>query len=225
MKKENVHAGHRERMRQRYREHGLENFADHEVLELLLYYTIPRGDVNGVAHRLLERFGSIAGVLDAPERELKKITGIGDSSALFLHLLPEVFRRYNRPSERIQIHSLAEAGEYFEKYYEGIGCEQLVLMMLDNKMQVIALRVLSTGAPDRVQVDTRRLMELVLSDNAVQVIIAHNHPHGRSMPSRADLETTITIRRSLETIHVQLLDHIVVGDDGYYSFTKNHCLK
>ena len=98
-------------------------------------------------------------------------------------------------------------------------------MMLDNKMQVIALRVLSTGAPDRVQVDTRRLMELVLSDNAVQVIIAHNHPHGRSMPSRADLETTITIRRSLETIHVQLLDHIVVGDDGYYSFTKNHCLK
>lgn len=225
MNEKNVHTGHRERMRQRYQAHGLDNFADHEVLELLLYYTIPRGDVNGIAHRLLERFGTIAEVLDAPERELKKISGIGDSSALFLHLLPAVFRRYNRPSERVQIHSLAEAGAYFQKYYQGVSCEQLVLMMLDNKTQVIAVRVLSTGAPNRVAVDTRRLMEMVLSDNAVQVIISHNHPHGRAMPSRADLETTATIRRSLETIRVELLDHIVVGDDGYYSFAKNHCLK
>lgn len=225
MKKENIHTGHRERMRQRYRQYGLDNFADHEVLELLLYYTIPRGDVNALAHKLLQHFGSIAGVLHASEQELKKIPGIGENSALFLHLLPEIFQRYHRPNDRKQIRSLTEAGEYFQNYYTGIAKEQLVLMMLDNKMQVIAVRVLATGAPNCVQADMRRLTELVLSDNASQVILSHNHPNSRAMPSRADLETTIAIRRLLETIQVTLLDHIVVGEDGYYSFTKNHCLK
>lgn len=157
------HAKHRERMRKRFLEHGLDNFADHEVLELLLFYAVPRGDVNPLAHRLLDEFGSLANVLEAETPDLCRVEGMGEKTAAFLHLLPPMFRRYQTSKIQGTIYdSTDKIAEYLVKYYIGRPREQLSAVLLDNQCRLIRICDIAEGSATAVKINMRKLLQCVL---------------------------------------------------------------
>ncbi len=213
-----VHSGHRERMRQRFMEHGLDNFSDHEVLELLLYYAIPRGDVNPLAHALLNHFGSLAAVLDADPLELQTVDGVGARTAELLHFMPPLFRRYRLSENNKDVFDTTEkVGRYLTNYYIGHVNELLTVILLDNSCRMLSVQALAEGDPHSVKVNYRALMSAVLRYNAVSVILAHNHPGGTCVPSREDFVETRMVRDFLQKVGVKLVDHIIVAGTEWTS--------
>lgn len=218
-----IHDGHRERKKEQFRRYGLDSFADHEVLEMLLFFAIPRQDTNPLAHRLLERFGTLDDVFSAPPRELKKVEGMGDNAITLIKLLFPICRRV-RLSEgngEIILNSCERSGEYFKKYFYGEKNEVFYEACLDVKGKLLACYRLAEGCVDAVAINPRALVENALAANASRVILAHNHPSGVAMPSTADIRSTDQIRDALEAIGVDLVDHIIVADDDYVSFTAS----
>lgn len=216
------HTNHRERMRQRFLEHGLDNFADHEVLELLLFYAIPRGDVNPLAHRLLDIFGSLANVLEAETPDLCRVEGMGDKTAAFLHMLPPMFRRYQTSKIQGTTYDTTEKiAEYLVKYYIGRPREQLSAVLMDNKCRLIRICDIAEGSATSVKIDLRKLLQCILQYNAADVVLAHNHPRGMCNPSRADIVQTSTIREMLKNIDVRLVDHIIIAEDRWISLATH----
>lgn len=213
-----VHNGHRERMRQRFLEHGLNNFSEHEVLELLLYYAIPRGDVNPLAHRLLDYFGSLRAVLDADPAELIQVDGVGEKTAALLHLMPPLFRRYRLSGHTEAIFDSSEkAGKYLTDYYISHVNELITVMLLDNSCRLLAVKALAEGDPRSVQINYRTMLSEILRCNATNVILAHNHPGGLCVPSREDFIETRQVRDQLRRIDVRLADHIIVAGEEWTS--------
>ena len=222
---EEIHKDHRARMRKRFLEHGLDNFADHEVLELLLYYAMVRGDVNPLAHRLMDEFGSLAGVLEAHPADLCKVKGVGDTVATLLHLMPSLFQRYQMSKTTEKRYDSAEKlAEYLIGYYTDKPREQIVLVLLDNSCRIIRICQISEGSPSTVKIDMRRVLSCVLQYNAASVVLAHNHPRGECMPSRADILQTSVLRDLLKKIDVSLVDHIIVAENHWYSLGANHAI-
>ncbi|WP_432620409.1 JAB domain-containing protein [Butyricicoccus sp.] len=215
------HVNHRERMRQRFLEHGLDNFADHEVLELLLFYAIPRGDVNPLAHRLIDSFGSLANVLEAETEDLCRVEGMGTKTAAFLRMLPPMFRRYQTSKLQGSVFNTTEkVAEYLLRYYIGRPREQLSAVLLDNQCRLIRICDIAEGSTTSVHINIRKLIQCVLQYNAAHVILAHNHPRGRCSPSRADIVQTSTIREMLKNIDVRLVDHIIIAEDQWISLAS-----
>ena len=215
------HAKHRERMRTRFLEHGLDNFADHEVLELLLFYAVPRGDVNPLAHRLLDEFGSLANVLEAETPDLCRVEGMGEKTAAFLHLLPPMFRRYQTSKIQGTIYdSTDKVAEYLVKYYIGRPREQLAAVLLDNQCRLIRICDIAEGSATAVKINMRKLLQCVLQYNAADVVLAHNHPRGMCSPSRADIVQTSPIREMLKNIDVRLVDHIIIAEERWISLAS-----
>lgn len=215
------HTKHRERMRKRFLEHGLDNFADHEVLELLLFYAVPRGDVNPLAHRLLDEFGSLANVLEAETPDLCRVEGMGEKTAAFLHLLPPMFRRYQTSKIQGTIYdSTDKIAEYLVKYYIGRPREQLSAVLLDNQCRLIRICDIAEGSATAVKINMRKLLQCVLQYNAADVVLAHNHPRGMCSPSRADIVQTSTIREMLKNIDVRLVDHIIIAEERWISLAS-----
>ncbi len=213
-----VHKNHRARMRQRLLENGPKNFADHEALELLLYYAIPRGDVNPLAHRLLNEFGSFAGVLEADPIDLCKVEGVGDSVAALLKILPPLFQRYQLSKiQEEKFNSTEKLAGYLVNYYIDKPREQVSVVLLDNSCRIIRICEVGEGSASCVQINMRRLMQSVLQYNAASVVLAHNHPRGDCRASRADILQTSTTRDLLKKVQVNLVDHIIVAEDKWIS--------
>ncbi|MDO5784890.1 MAG: DNA repair protein RadC [Eubacteriales bacterium] len=218
---EEVHKNHRERMRKRLLENGLENFADHEVLELLLYYAIPRGDVNPLAHRLLDEFGSLAGVLEASPADLRRIKGVGDNVAALLTILPPLFQRYQLSKIQEKKYDCTEKlAEYLVSYYIDKPREQVSIVLLDNSCRILRVCEIGQGSASCVQIDTRKLLQCVLQYNAASVVLAHNHPRGDCRASRADILQTSSTRELLKKVSVELVDHIIVAEDKWLSLAS-----
>ena len=212
------HDNHRERMRHRFLEYGLDNFADHEVLELLLFYAIPRGDVNPLAHRLIDSFGSLANVLEAEAADLCRVEGMGTKTAAFLRMMPPMFRRYQTSKLQGSAFDTTEkVAEYLLRYYIGRPREQLSAVLLDNQCRLIRICDIAEGSTTSVHIDTRKLIQCILQYNAAHVILAHNHPRGRCSPSRSDILQTSTVREMLKKIVVRLVDHIIIAEDQWIS--------
>ena len=220
----NIHAGHRERLRERYDRSGMDDYADHEVLELLLTYAIPRGDVNRQAHALVERFGSVAGVLDALPEEICEVEGLGPNAARFLTMMPSVFRRYalGKVTTTRTMDTLAAIGEYLMALYTGITFERVYLLLFDNSMGLIDCVHLADGSVNCSNVTVRRIAELALFKHASGVVLAHNHPRGLAIPSGSDHQVTQTVESALETLGVPLLEHIIVTENRYAPVVKQH---
>ena len=217
-----IHDGHRARKKQQFLRSGPDSFANHELLELALFYAIPRRDVNGTAHELLERFGSLAGVLEADVEELRHIPGVGDSAAILLKLLSVVkFRAGCSEPEGKIISSTDEAGEFFVRRMQGQKRELLYLMCLDGKGKVLSCRCLSAGSANMTSTSVRQVVEQALRSGAVAVILAHNHPSGIALPSRADQHMTQQVVDALAPLGIRLLDHIVVADDDFVSMADS----
>ena len=223
-KSSHLHEGHRHRLRERFRRSGLDDFAPHEVIELLLTYAIPRVDVNRQAHALVDRFGSVAGVLDALPHELTEVAGIGEEAATALSMLPPLFRRYelDKCSVKEPMDTIAKIGDFLHAKYTGITFEQVHLLLFDNSMRLIDCCHLADGAVNCARVTVRRIAELSLFNHAAGVVLAHNHPMGLAIPSGADIEVTQSVDNALETIGVPLLEHIVVTENSYAPIMRHH---
>ena len=217
-----IHDGHRQRKRQQFLQHGLDGFADHEVLELLLFYAIPRQDTNETAHRLLKKFGSLQGVFHASVEELGKVQGVGENAAAFLSLLPAAMRRVSLSGgEETILTSVNAAGAYFSRLLCGERREVLYLVCLDSKGKVLGCNRLSSGTVSAAPVSVREVVEVALRCDASRVLLGHNHPSGVALPSDEDRQITLQIRQALATMDIVLVDHIVVADGDFVSMAAS----
>ena len=223
---ENIHQGHRGKMRQRFLKSGLEGFADHEALELLLYYAIPRRDTNPIAHRLIERFGSLPAVLEAPARELMQIEGVGENVARLLKVTQAMRCRCTQQQtarQKVVLNSSLKAGEYLCSLLQGRETEALLLVCLDAGKAVRHCEQLESGVSDSISTTLRQIAQLCVNRNVHDIILAHNHPSGLVHPSREDIVMTRKAQDFLQEIGVNLLDHFVITDKEFYSM-KDHRL-
>ena len=221
-----IHDGHRGRLKQRFADYGERVFDDHQLLELLLFYAVPQGDVNPLAHRLINHFGSFSAVLDAKPEDLKKVQGVGEHTALFLSMLPQVMRRYEicRAGGETVVTSTADAGEYLLPYFFGTRNETVYLLCLDAKGRVLSCSFLSEGSLDRVSLNSRQVVETALEHRATSVILAHNHLSGVATPSQADVDLTLALRPLLRSLNIRLLDHLVIADGDFVSMVESGLL-
>lgn len=217
------HEGHRERMRKRFREEGLDMFTDIQALELLLYYTIPRRDTNLIAHNLLERFGSFSQVLEAPVEELVKVEGVGENTAVFLHLIPQAGRFYMRDrTDNVKVlPTLESCADFLVPRFIGRRVEMVFLLCMDAKCKVLSCRKISEGSVNTAGISVRKIVEQALAAGASSVVIAHNHPGGLAIPSNEDIQTTEKIADSLRALDIHLVDHIIVADGDYVSLAQS----
>ena len=218
-----IHDGHRERMKNRFREHGAEQLEDHQLLELLLFYAVPRQDVNPLAHTLLDHFGSLDNLLEASVEELSQVPGVGPNIATLLRLVPELDRRYQirKHETRHQILTAEQAGHCLLPYFQYAREEQVYLMCLDSRRRVQCCKCMARGETDCANVSIRALVETALSRRAAGVILAHNHTSFVALPSADDLITTRQLKIALEAVGVRLLDHLIVAGDDFVSLADS----
>ena len=214
-----IHTGHRQRVKERFLQEGLDNFSDIQVLELLLFYAIPQKDTNPIAHALLDRFGSLPQVLEATVEELEKVPGVGRNAAVLLSLAPAVGRFYmvQRSQQNRILNTIQDCGDYLKSVFIGRRREMVYLLCLDAKCKVLCCRKVAEGSVNSANVPIRRIVEMALAANATTVILAHNHPSGIAVPSPEDIATTQRLAAALATVEINLVDHIIVADDDYVS--------
>ena len=212
-----LHSGHRERMRTRFMENLGYDFADHELLDTLLFFSIPRVNTNETAHRLLDTFGSLENVFSADYKKLITVDGCKHISAFLIKLIWRISLKLNRSPLRSmrQFTKMSDVGQYLTTYFKGLGQEHFAIMLFDNSMNLIEFRDISRGDSNGAIVDPIKVARIALSTDAKVAIIAHNHLSGHVLPSSADRELTNTIDASLSAIGVFLLDHVIVSGNSY----------
>lgn len=218
-----VHNGHRKRMKEEFLKAGLEHMPPHRVLELLLFYSIPQGDVNGLAHELLGQFGSLTAVLEASYDELLKVPGVGPHTASHLCLLTALARRYytEKAEKTVFDDPLEKIAQMMVARYVGRTEERLTLVCLDNSLKILYFQFVKVGVEDAVQIQFRDLARIALDCHATQIILGHNHPGGLALPSSADKKTTAELAERFQVLGIRLLDHIVVAGDDYVSMAQS----
>lgn len=224
-----VHDGHRERLRARYAKNGLSGFTDHELLELLLTYAIPRRNTNEPAHLLLDRFGSINGVLHADMLQLMSIDGIGENAAIFLRLISDLQKRIalqklEDPQGRIRLKTPYDVAKYGFALMASEPYEVVRLVCLNKSKYIISSDEMSAGSLTEARIYQRVLVENALLHRAHTVILLHNHPSGNPTPSQADDETTAAVKAAFESVGIPMIDHIIVGFDSAYCYSAQMAL-
>lgn len=228
-KTKGMHDGHRERMRDRVLKdsrNSFEGFQDHELLEMLLYFVNSRKNTNPIAHSLINEFGSLGLVMNAPFARLKKVDGCGQQSALLIKLCREISVRCQREdverSTRKFIADSDDAIEYFRPRYIGKEHEVVMVAFLDNKGSVINTVEFPPGQVNNSGVDIREIVQRAINVNAALLVMAHNHPRGSARPSSEDFSVTDRLRDVLRPMRMILVDHIVFGEnDDVYSMVKS----
>lgn len=222
-KPENLHENHRARVRETFKRAGADGMPDHNLLELLLFYSIPRKDTNEIAHRLIAAFGSLSRVFDASYEELMEIDGIGESSALLISMIPSICRRYieSSNSPKVNLSEPEEAMNYIiRKYYGSNKVESFYMLCLDAVGNLINCCKLGEGTPGSVIVDKRKVLETALRNKADKVIFAHNHPNGIAAPSKDDINMTSELSSVLFSVGIRLADHIIVAGNEAVSLAS-----
>lgn len=216
------HGGHRERLRKKFLMSDIDSFEDHEILELALFYAIPRKNTNNIAHGLLNKFGSVSAVFDAPINTLKEVDGIGDNAALFIKLICSLTRLYHEKkySPDKKCLSIEEINKLLVRKFIGRNEEAVAIVLLDAKGKILFDGIINKGSVNGVDLYVRKIIELITLYNASSLIIAHNHPSGIAVPSPNDLRSTEKIYDLLHTMSVSLLDHIIVADNDYISLRQ-----
>lgn len=218
----NVHEGHRERMRKRFRETGsFDGFSDHEVIEMLLFYVCPRRNTNEIAHELIDKFGGIAGIIEADYDSLMKVNYITENAATLFKIIPKFMPIYYNSKNAGDIYdSPKKLIDLFEPYFVGLAYEEFRAAYFDNKLSLIKTARLGYGDPSGSPVDIRELVAAALQENATAVAIAHNHPKTQPKPSSADINITQNIIKTFETMRIDFLDHIIVGEGETASMSE-----
>jgi len=218
----NPAAGHRQRLRNRYLKEGLENFEPHEVIEMLLHYAIPRKDTKEIARRLKNELGGVSGVFDASPEAIMKVAGVGENSAILLSMLGPLFRYYTKEKAmKNRISGPQEIGEYLVNRLCGYEREVVLLACIDNRYGLITDVIIGEGSVNESVIDKRRAVEMVLKYNATAAMIAHNHPAGFALPSKADIRSTIELKNAFDAVGVRFLDHIITCPDDHVSMVQS----
>lgn len=222
MEKKNIHIGHRKRMRELVDKVGLENLNEIQALEFVLSYVIPMKDTNILAHELLKKFGSFSNVLDAPVKELEKTNLLGESSAKMLSQMKSIFQFYklNKLKGQVSLKNIYELNKYFKNLLEDFEKENLYAIALTQTGGIVASRCLAVGSNKLITVEKRELADFAFTNKVQKIALGHNHPMGTSTPSKSDDEVTSKIKTWLNSIGVELVDHVVVGIDGTFSFKE-----
>lgn len=216
-----IHEDHRGRMKQKYLENGIVAFADHEIIEFLLYYAIPRKDVNPLAHRLLSHFGSISSVIEASIDSLKQVDGIGESTALLIHFIFDLFNRYSKDTHmRTKLSSTAIAKAYCKRLYTEPNIEQFYIICLSSSNKVLSQKLVNSGTITKVHVNIRQITDFALKNKCERIIISHNHPSDKCMPSDEDIAFTRSIICSCMLNDIDVVDHIIVSKKDASSFAE-----
>lgn len=214
----NLHEGHRQRLKNRFLESGLDSFQPHNILEMLLFYSIPRKDTNDIAHELIEKFGSLSGVFDANIEDLVKVDYITENSATLIKMIPAISRAYlmDKSSHIKQLNNVEIIKEYLLGLFHGEKNEVVYVLFLTNGFDLISHYKLHEGSVNSTAIDVRRIMEYVIKTNASMIILAHNHPNGSVFPSMEDIETTGRLMTMLSPFNVPVVEHFVVNEFDCY---------
>ncbi len=219
-----MHEHHRSRMKERYKKDGFDNFAIHEILEMLLFYGKPQGNTNPCAHELLEHFGSFRNVLEAPIDELVRVNGIGEHTAILLKLITEAMRRYafELSNDGVAYNRMSMVADRLGPYFIGLDHECLYMMLLNNRLGLIECVCVSEGVVNCSEVSIRKMTEIALRKNASCVILAHNHPHGAPIASGADLAVTEAARDAFSLLDIEVIEHLIFADGAFSPILKKH---
>ncbi len=222
-----LHKRHRQRMKENFRNAGLQGFQPHNILEMLLFYSITRCDTNETAHLLLNEFGSIAGVFDAPIEALMNVHGIGIESATLIKFIPELFRAYEESkfSDRPVIQSSDDAKKFLASYFKTATAEKFVILYLDSACRLINDVEISQGNENMVYADLNNVVKSAIMQNAKGIVIAHNHVSGFAVPSAEDKALTEKLAKMCMPLGIHLCDHILFGGKDVCCFSKTKYVK
>lgn len=221
-KNDNIHVGHRQRMREEYEQNGLDHMQYHRVLEMLLHFAIPQRDTNELAHSLIKRFGSFSRVFAADIDALASVKGMTRNAAVLLHMLPEVNRRIieDQIDREWIMDGHEQIAEYLSKRFVGRTEETMMMLCLDNSCRLIACRILDKGNGISVPLNFRQVCEIAFQYRCYNVILAHNHPGGIARPSVQDVRLTERLFTILHSLDIRLLDHFIVTETECVSLTE-----
>lgn len=223
------HAGHRQRLKERFDRAGFAGFSEHEILELALFYVIPKRDTKPAAKNLLNRFGSIEAVLAAKREHLLEVRGVGNESVRFFRMLrslTEQIMRTKAHGTAPQISSVSELMRYLSVSMANLTEEQFRVVFVDHANAVLTDEVISQGVEDQTAVFPKQVVKRALAHSATGIVVAHNHPTGLVKPSQADRDLTRALKLATSALDIRLLDHIIIGREGkgYFSFRENGLL-
>ncbi len=219
-----MHDGHRARVRQRVLREGLQHLAPHNVLEVLLFFSLPRGDTNELAHRILDAYhGDLVAATEAPVEDLLRIEGVGENTAFLLKMIPEIaaYYRQARIKDSVVLDNVDSLREYFVPMFYGKHQEELHLVCLDAALRPISDTLIAEGSTTATAVNIKRIVETAISRHAARVMLAHNHPSGNPIPSTRDESATKEIAAALRLVDIDLTDHIIVADEGVFSMHRS----
>ena len=221
MDNKNLHTGHRKRLRQRAIENNLEDFEEYQVLELLLTFVIPQKDTNPLAHELINEFGGLAGVLNASSADLMSVKGISEYSADFLTLLKYFFKKFRQSKlkDMRKITNIREAVELCMAELSDLPVENVFVACVDNSNNLVVKKIIATGFSNETEVPIRKIIDMCIRTRTSNIIIAHNHPNGSFHPSASDDKLMKSLALSLSLSGIKILDSIIIGLDGYYSYS------
>lgn len=227
MAADNPHQGHRERLKSEFLARGLEGMADHRALELLLFYAIPRKDVNQLAHDLIKAFHSLSGVFNATPEQLMAVDGIGEHAACLIKLIPALGGLYQADRSRLGdiLDTTERLGEYLAPEFFGQRNEVSVVLCLDAKCKALQCRQLTEGSADSTTLNLRKMMEIALACNASQVVLAHNHISNIAAPSQEDILTTKMAYNIFQQVEIYLRDHLIFACDDFVSLRDSGIFK
>lgn len=219
--------GHRNRLRKKFEAGGLERFSDEEVVEFLLTLGTPRKDVKGPAREAMKRFGSLSGVLSAPIKDLIQVNGIGPKNALYLSLAHQTAARYLRDRTK-NMSFFASSRAVFDYLFHSmrdLKREVFKVLFLNRKNQLIADEDVFLGSLSGSAVYPREIMALALEHKAAALVFVHNHPSGDPSPSAEDRRLTRDLLWAARLLLIQILDHLIIGNNRYYSFADEGLIK
>lgn len=219
-----IHDGHRERMRKEIKNNGInEHTPPHKILEFLLFYCISRKDTNPIAHKLIEKFGSLSGVLDADIDAIASVEGMGERSALLLKSIVPVARIYinEKTNEKPNFKNIDEIGNYALEKYIGVTVERAALISLNGKGKLLGFDFLAEGDISSVGLSFREVIAKLIEHDAGAAVLVHNHPSGFALPSEKDGVITESLFSALKNVGVYLVDHIILGAGDFVSMAQS----
>ncbi|MBE6674475.1 MAG: hypothetical protein E7596_05165 [Ruminococcaceae bacterium] len=218
-----IHEGHRQRLKNKFIENGFQGFEPHNILEMLLFYSIPRKDTNEIAHNLLNHFGSLKNVFNASFEDLIQVDGIKESSATLIKMIPQIAKEYvNSSLEEGAIFDTAnKIGEYFVNKYLGEKNEIVYAMLLNNKLELLSVVKIHEGSVNSAFVSSRKILDSVIKYNASMLVLAHNHPEGTVCPSMDDINTTADLMTAFNAFDIKLIEHFVIAGNEFCPVIHN----
>jgi DNA repair protein RadC len=214
--------GHRQRLKKKFMETGIDALLDYEIVEFLLTYAIPRKDVKSLAKGLLRQFGSLKGLMDAPLQELESVDGLGIHTAILIKLAKDLGTRYlkEKAKEKPQVTCTKELLDYCSSKMGGLKDEQFHVIYLDAQNRIIEAELIQEGIVNQAVVYPRKVLENALSQKASAIILVHNHPSGHIKPSDADIRLTRTIQETAKVLDILVHDHLIIGENRFFSFRE-----